>query len=100
MKQIILTFILLFSCVSLAEPSVFFIQMASFSDTERAREIVGKIKADNYEAAVSFIPRKKDVLTVVFIGPFKTKDEADKHKSIMGKKLGFSDAFVIEATGP
>ena len=76
---------------------IYFIQMGAFKDNANARRLVKNIKSYDYAVATSFLPLTHDTLTVVFIGPFKNRDDAEKHRKIMTKKMSLPSSFIIEA---
>jgi cell division septation protein DedD len=74
--------------------SLYFIQMGSFKDNENARKLIGLIKTYDYSVATSFYPRKHDTLTVVFIGPFRDKQDTLKNKKFMERKTKLKTKII------
>nr|WP_269783514.1 SPOR domain-containing protein [Marinibactrum halimedae] len=75
-------------------PKAWVIQVASFSEANRANAMVKKLQADRYKAYSRVYSTNKGSLHRVFVGPNIDKRSAEKVKQKLDKQLSI-DALVM-----
>ncbi len=75
-------------------PDTWMLQLVSLSNREAATRLRDQLQADGYKAFVRSAATEKGEVHRVQLGPFLSKDEAQRHKKLLDQQLK-SNALVL-----
>ena len=81
-----------------AEKSGFVVQIAAFSSSQKLKELVAKLKAENISYFIEPVATAKGQVTRVRAGPFETKESADKVRERL-VRLGLKPRPSVQREG-
>ena len=81
-----------------AEKSGFVVQIAAFSSSQKLKELVAKLKAENISYFIEPVATAKGQVTRVRAGPFETKESADKVRERL-VRLGLKPGPSVQREG-
>lgn len=80
--------------VTLADTSIYTLQVAAFTDGERARSVSEKIKKELKYATVRRVETERGSIYRVHAGRFRSRSDAEAAKDTLARN-GFPDTFVV-----